>query len=485
MNEFAKLYKSILTSSDQQYKAELIREYLTSIPDKEKLIAIELLSENKWPALISSKALVQLTEEHTRIPAWLMQSCYAQTKDWVETCTLILQNPHRNDNYLNLETWQNDILSKLVEIRKSKPQINSFLIEYWNQLPANDLWIFNKIITGTLKPMLNHKMMAEILSGIWQITSDLLNLRLCLYKNTKDTLEKLLNPEWSALEKEVEPVIFFEPAAWTDDLLLENAAHYLVDEFIHGRRMQVLKTADQALLYDKELTWQASSDSKHKEWIETLPYNSHIEFIESEHQIMVTDIYKWKKLVSDNLTWQEKKIIIQNWSEENDLTLNYSQPIELIDWAELQDIKNEAGWIIKHKTIANNWFRIKPKPYELWTVLLYAETDRQGSMDFKMTLAIKNEENSLVPVAKIDSSCLSPTDSTALFYWIQNNTFQKFGPVKTVRSNQFFKISFDRLQINKKVKAGFKLINVKIIHWIKVSNMKVSVSGTDELKALL
>ena len=92
--------------------------------------------------------------------------------------------------------------------------------------------------------------------------------------------------------------------------------------------------------------------------------------------------------------------------------------------------------------------------------------------DFELTLGLKDPDDTLVPVVKLSSSRLSDSKKTSLYYWIQNNTVKRFGPVRLLRQGQVFKISFERVEINKKVKAGLKLVHVEILDIYQTADLE-------------
>jgi hypothetical protein len=147
------------------------------------------------------------------------------------------------------------------------------------------------------------------------------------------------------------------------------------------------------------------------------------------------------------------------------------------NWNQISTINSEFGYLVKHRSIAGKWYRIKPTPRTLLALLTYAEIRQNQSMAYSITLSVKNDADELVPIAKIEAHDIPDIYLAPLYYWIQNNTVQKFGPVRTLRGGQLFNISFDRYIFNKKVKAGLKLINVKMIQWIKDANMNLGISN--------
>ena len=119
------------------------------------------------------------------------------------------------------------------------------------------------------------------------------------------------------------------------------------------------------------------------------------------------------------------------------------------------------------------WYRLKPPPVVILTALMYAELPNQTmEADFELTLGLKDPDDTLVPVVKLSSSSLSDSKKTSLYYWIQNNTVKRFGPVRLLRQGQVFKISFERVEINKKVKAGLKLVHVEILDIYQTADLE-------------
>ena len=56
--------------------------------------------------------------------------------------------------------------------------------------------------------------------------------------------------------------------------------------------------------------------------------------------------------------------------------------------------------------------------------------------------------------------------------WIRKNTIEKFGPVRSVKPEMVFEISFENIQFSNRHKAGLSVRFPRISKWRKDKNIK-------------
>ncbi|MBP6794761.1 MAG: hypothetical protein KA143_06895 [Saprospiraceae bacterium] len=470
MNLFASLYRSLLSTTDTAEKSNLIAHYLDQLNENEIIPAIHLLLHGKSGSLISTKALIKLVMIKTNISEDLIKECYTACQDWVETCSLIVANPQ-------VEKSNHSLSSILRLMHPAIPDPMGFCNHMWNSLSTGETWLFNKLITGTVRPLISIVQISQILSAKWKTDQELVHLRLVLYDFKELTLKQLTDPHRNQEELNYVPYTFVKPNEAHINFSLEAQDDYLIEPFIYGERMLVIKTNYALQAYTIQREWRKLDD---EEWHKLIPEQSQLEIIISNDKVHILHILLWNGEKMKDIRLQ--KTIFMEWVFTNKLSnkIEWVPQIEIKDWS---TIDMQGDLILKHKEDITKWYRIKPKMHELIAVLWYAEMPSSNqSMNMKLTMAIHNDQHELITICQFPSSDLPSSDQTKLYYWIQNNTVQKFGPVRTVRPIQHFVIGYDRVQVHSRSKAGIKLINSKIQEWKKEAQ-KIEISKISDIPA--
>ena len=86
---------------------------------------------------------------------------------------------------------------------------------------------------------------------------------------------------------------------------------------------------------------------------------------------------------------------------------------------------------------SNNWFKWKRQPFTIDFVIMYAQRGhgKRSSFysDFTFGCWIDKNFGELVPIGKAYSG-FSNDELNELDKWVRNNTVQKFGPVRSVKT---------------------------------------------------
>ena len=88
-----------------------------------------------------------------------------------------------------------------------------------------------------------------------------------------------------------------------------------------------------------------------------------------------------------------------------------------------------------------------------------------------VSLSLTYQNNKLVKFANAYSG-LNNEEIKELDKWIRKNTLEKYGPVRSVKPELVFEISFDNIQISKRHKSGIALRFPRITRWRKDKNIK-------------
>ena len=255
---------------------------------------------------------------------------------------------------------------------------------------------------------------------------------------------------------------------------------------MHGRRIQIHRTHTGIKINNEYQDLDRIDELECIQELNSLPADTVIEVLisgENTPEYFILDIHRWNEKEKTQLgSLLLRKEIISGWLHHHQIL-----HLQLIDHTSLSSYKiapqenNKESRIIKN-IHDDRRYRLKPEASKLFAAVMYAEYINQNtSIQYMLTLGVYNQDMEVTPLTRVSSDQMSGTDKNELNYWIQNNTIQKFGPVRVVRSGKIICIAYDRVQPNKRVKSGIALINVKVLKVLNLSTGGKQVSSINEI----
>ena len=182
--------------------------------------------------------------------------------------------------------------------------------------------------------------------------------------------------------------------------------------------------------------------------------------------------FKGKKCTNMNLN-KRKDLLSKFISKINKDNITFSPSINFSKWKELKFLmasplnNHIEGLMIKRIVtkyekgrVANSWFKWKKEPYTIDFVLMYAQRGhgKRSSFysDFTFGCWVDNAFDKLVPIGKAYSG-FSNEELNQLDKWVRNNTLERFGPVRSLKSTLVVEISFDNINHSDRHKSGVAL----------------------------
>jgi len=113
------------------------------------------------------------------------------------------------------------------------------------------------------------------------------------------------------------------------------------------------------------------------------------------------------------------------------------------------------------------WWKYKVDPMQLDAVLIYAKggSGRRAGLYTDYSFALWKDQE-LIKFASAYSG-LTNIEIKELDKWIRKNTIEKFGPVRSLKPEMVFEISFEKIQISKRHKSGIAVRFPRITKWRK------------------
>ena len=174
-----------------------------------------------------------------------------------------------------------------------------------------------------------------------------------------------------------------------------------------------------------------------------------------------------------------------------------SPVVETQTWEDLEVLREESrrrgveGFMLKRFDSdyqvgrrRGGWWKWKIDPLTADAVLIYAQRGhgRRAGLYTDYTFAVWEGET-LVPFAKAYSG-LSDEEIREVDRFIQRNTLERFGPVRSVRPELVFEIAFEGIQESSRHKSGVAVRFPRIARWRR--DKKFEEADTIEtLKSLL
>ena len=194
---------------------------------------------------------------------------------------------------------------------------------------------------------------------------------------------------------------------------------------------------------------------------------------------------------------QRRKILRQMLSNPPANRIIPSPVVAAQTWQELEILREESrrrgveGFILKRLDSVygvgrrrGDWWKWKIDPLTADAVLIYAQRGhgKRAGLFTDYTFAVW-QGDALVQFAKAYSG-LSDKEIGEVDRFIQRNTLERFGPVRSVRPELVFEIAFEGIQESSRHKSGLAVRFPRIARWRRDKKIE-EIDTIETLKALL
>ena len=509
MRRFAALYAALDATTATSEKVTAMAEYFAVAPAEDAAWAVVFLTGAKLKRVAGTPLLRALVIEESGYPEWLVDECYAHVGDLAETIALLVDARGDAEADVPLAAW----VDRLAELpRLEEPERAARIRHWWTQVPPEQRFLINKLMTGALRVGVSQRLVVQALakrsglpteriahrlSGSW--SPDAASFEALIAEGGDDARDaEQPYPFFLASPLEAEPESLGEPSDWIAEWKWDGIRaqvlkrHGLVriwsrgEERLDGRFPEIEAAAsrlpDGVVLDGEILGWRGDATAP-------LPFGALQKRIgrlkpgakslaDCPVVLVAYDLLEAGGEDIRALPLDERRALLARVLERAPPALRLSPSIEAGSWASLAALRTTSreraveGLILKRRASPyqvgrrrGDWWKWKVDPYTIDAVLVYSQpgSGRRSNLYTDHTFALWDEDR-LVPVAKAYSG-LTDAEIAKLDRWIRAHTVERFGPVRSVEPEQVFELAFEAINASTRHKAGVAVRFPRILRW--------------------
>ena len=524
MRYFETLFLCLEETTKTNEKVSALIDYLSSVPDEDKMWMIGIFSGRRPKRTVSTKNLRRWAAEKADIPLWLFEESYHIVGDLSETIALLLPPPA-----IEVQKSLNEWIQLILSLDKMEEDEQREMVFYaWDSLNTSSRFIFNKLITGGFRVGVSQKLMAKALAEFTHIDPSDIALKLMgEWSPLTYSFQSLIENEGSHsrpypfhLAYSINEVTDLkgEPADWVAEYKWDGIRGQAI--FRHGHYF--LWSRGEELITDKFPEFEHLISVIPPGTVldgEILPFKDglilpfqHIQTRVSRKKITpaILKVNPVVFRVYDLLEWEGKDIRSKPFIERRTLldqlfaSIDSSLPLQLspvLPFNEFDELKilreassenGSEGLMLKNKHSAysagrkkGEWWKWKIDPFTVDAILIYAQSGhgRRANLYTDFTFAVYSPKGDLLPFTKAYSG-LTDKEFIEINQWIKKNTLERFGPVRKVTAELVFEIAFEGIQESKRHKSGIALRFPRMVRWRK-DKVVAEANTLEDLQLLL
>ncbi|RYE85066.1 MAG: ATP-dependent DNA ligase, partial [Myxococcales bacterium] len=167
MERFAALYEALDATTSTLEKVRAMEAYFRSAPPEDAAWGLYFLTGRKLRRLVGGGALRTWAAALTGLPAWLVEESHTSVGDVAETVALLLDTAGIGgtaEATTSLTTWARDRLPRLGQLDETERQ--ALMVSWWRELPTRQVFLLNKLVTGSLRVGVSATLVARALAGV-------------------------------------------------------------------------------------------------------------------------------------------------------------------------------------------------------------------------------------------------------------------------------------------------------------------------------
>jgi len=526
LNTFTTLFTELDQTSKTIKKVAALKSFFSNSDPVDCLWALALFTGKISKRTVNSRLLRNAATETSGISGWLFEESYHVIGDLAETISLLVTRPDQTDQSTGeLSDW----MALIGQLRNKDEETKKELIAaHWKTMSQMECLVFNKLITGGFRIGVSQSLVIRGISEAFSLDPMVVTHRIMgNWAPEKTSFEELIFADNQG-DDLLRPYPFYlahpvdkheelgDPKLWQAEWKWDGIRCQIVcrggkiwiwsrgEELISDKFPELnfanLNLPDGTVL-DGELLAYKNGTVLAFQMLQTRISRKNVtkkQLEDSPATVFVYDILEWEGNDIRTETMEDRRKILENvvYNSQSE-KLHISENLSFQTWDELKLIRASAreklaeGLMLKRLTSPyqvgrkrGNWWKWKLDPMQIDGVLIYAQKGHGKRADLftDYTFAVWDGDK-LVSFAKAYSG-LTDLEIRAVDTFVKKNTFEKFGPVRTVKPELVFEIGFEGIQASPRHKSGIALRFPRILRWRK--DKKAAEADTIEsLKALL
>lgn len=536
MKAFAQLFQSLDETNKTNEKVAILKDYLNTVPDEDKMNMLALFTGRRPKRPINSTLVRTWALEVSHIPGWLFEESYHVVGDLAETMALLMPVSETSSSK-TLTEWINEINTIG---NQSEEERKNWLLSSWAMLDTQERFVFNKVLTGSFRVGVSQSLVVKALAEVTGMAATTLTHRLMGSWMPDTYTYAQLTQEAQEEEDISRPYPFFlaypiqetstiQKSAEELQAALGDAGEWQAEWKWDGIRAQLIKRQGELFIWSRGEDLATEKFPELHPFLNELPNGTVLDgeilsFREGQplpFGILQTRIGRKnlsKKILEESpvaliaydcLEYNGQDIRSYTQAERRQLLeslqANVAYPemfrisplLDFESWAQLAAIRATSrevaaeGIMLKRKSATyqvgrkrGDWWKWKIDPLSVDAVMIYAQKGhgRRADLYTDYTFAVWDGDK-LVPFAKAYSG-LTDQEINKVDYFIKRNTLEKFGPVRTVKPELVFEIGFEGINRSNRHKSGVALRFPRILRW-RQDKPKEEADTIETLRALL
>jgi DNA ligase 1 len=525
MKAFTQLYSQLDQTTKTNAKISALAEYFALTRAEEAIWALALVSGRRPKRPIATNYLKIWATELAGIPEWLFEECYGVVGDLAETISLLVPTAN-NSSSVSLQTIMNEVIGIYSKTESEKKE---WLMSYWNSLTKDELFVFNKLITGSFRVGVSQQLIFKALAKTFDLDERLVAHRLMgNWSPAGSDLKQLLFNEEKTFDQS-RPYPFY--LAYQLDVPFEKLGDikdWQIERKYDGIRGQIIVRNSEIFIWSRGEELMTEKFTEFEELKTILPNGTVIDgevlpikddrimsFGEMQKRIgrkniskkilqevplcmMCYDLLELDGADIRQLPLSGRRRKLEQLLSDYPSPLLKLSPLETCDeWKNLDALREYSrtlgceGLMLKHKDSIyetgrrrGKWWKWKVDPYTVDAVLIYAQAGhgRRANLYTDYTFAVWDKDE-LVPFAKAYSG-LTDKEIAEVDSWIKRHTIEKFGPVRSVQTELVFEIAFEGINPSPRHKSGVAVRFPRISRWRKDKKVEEINTKSDLLQLL-
>ncbi|KJV34654.1 ATP-dependent DNA ligase [Luteibacter yeojuensis] len=526
MHRFAALFEALDRTASTSAKRDAMAAYFAGAPAEDAAWAVYVLGGGKLKRTATSTEMRAALGAETGYAEWLIDDSYSHVGDLAETIALMLpRDDATGGSDTPLHVWMEARLPSLARL-ESAERIDA-LREWWRDLPASQVFLVNKLLTGSLRVGVSHRLVVQAIAQWTALPTDLIAHRLSgTWKPSAAAFRALAEAERPDEHAGERPYPFFLASPLEHGVeTLGPVTDWVAEWKWDGIRAQLMRRGDDAILWSRgeerldgrfpELENAANVlpagcviDGEILAWApgeaHPMPFAALQKRIgkhkpgpkllaDTPVRLMAYDLLEYDGQDLRDTPLHARRARLEALLAGHAPTFMLSPPVAATTWADLATTRAQSrerrteGLMLKRLDSPyrvgrkrGDWWKWKVDPYTIDAVLLYAQPGhgRRSGLFTDYTFGVWDGDT-LVPVAKAYSG-LDDTEIGKLDRWIRAHTIDRFGPVRSVQPTHVFELAFEAIQASGRHKAGVAVRFPRILRW----RTDLAINDADHLDEL-